>query len=65
MNEAWTPQEIAAAETTLRDLLAGSLVMPVVLVAHEIGLYDFLGQKARSLAEVCERFQLEPRAAEG
>ena len=65
MNEAWTPQEIAAAETTLRDVLAGSLVMPVVLVAHEIGLYDFLGQKARSLAEVCERFQLEPRAAEG
>ena len=65
MNQASTPEELATAETSLRDLLAASLVMPVVLVAHEIGVYEFLGQQARNLTEVCERFKLEPRAAEG
>ena len=40
MNQASTPEELATAETSLRDLLAASLVMPVVLVAHEIGVFE-------------------------
>ena len=51
-------------EKPLRDLIAGGLALPTVLVAHELGLFRLLADGPRALAEIAEALALAPRPAE-
>lgn len=52
----------AMDDIAIHDINTGLFAYPAVLVAHKIGLFDFVAAAPRTAAEIADRFALHPRA---
>lgn len=53
-----------AGDDPIRELLAGALALPVVLVAHELGLFRLLDDTPLDTDELADRLDVPSRSAE-